>query len=79
MYIHNIQKLARENIIASKIKSKRYYERSILNILNDQVFLLCEPKKGKLSNQYSGSHTILDILSNGIKLIVKEKTKNCSS
>jgi len=74
---YNIQKLAREHIINSKIRSKGYYDQKINPQhfqVNDEVFLLCEPKKGKLGNQYSGPHTILDILSNGnIKLLVKGK------
>lgn len=77
--IHNLQELARENIIASKIKSKGYYDRKINPQhfqINDEVLLLNEPKKGKLSNQYSGPYTILDILANGnVKLLVKGKQK----
>lgn len=77
--IHNLQKLARENIITSKFKSKGYYDRKINPQhfqVNDEVFLLCEPKRGKLGNQYSGPYTILDILPNGnIKLFIKGKNK----
>lgn len=77
--IHNLQKLARENIIASKFKSKGYYDRKINPQhfqVNDEIFLLCEPKRGKLGNQYSGPYTILDILPNGnIKLFIKGKSR----
>lgn len=77
--IYNLQELARKNIIASKIKSKRYYDRKInpqYFQIDDKVFLLCEPKKGKLGNQYSGPYTITDILPNGnIKLFIKRKQK----
>lgn len=77
--IHNLQKLARENIITSKIKSKKYYDRKINPQhfqVDDEVFLICEPKKGKLGNQYSGPYTVSDILPNGnIKLLIKGKPK----
>lgn len=77
--IHNLQALARENIIASKVKSKKYYDRKISPQhfqVDDEVFLLCEPKKGKLGNQYSGPHTISEILPNGnIKLFIKGKQR----
>jgi len=66
--IHNLQELARECLIASKIKSKYYYDRKINPQefqINDQIYLLCEPKKGKFGDQYSGPHTIIDILPNG--------------
>lgn len=77
--IHDLQELARECLIASKIKSKYYYDKKInpqTFQINDQVFLLKEPKKGKLGDQYSGPHTITDILPNGnIKILVKGKLK----
>jgi len=45
--IHNIQKLAPENIIASKIKSKMYYDRKILNIFKSTTnfFYYVNPRK----------------------------------
>lgn len=77
--IHDLQSLARECLIASKLKSKYYYDRKINPQdfqLNDQVFLLNEPKRGKLGDQYSGPHIITDILPNGnIKLFVKGKVR----
>jgi hypothetical protein len=77
--IHNLQELARECLIASKIKSKYYYDKKInpqAFQINDQVFLLTEPKKGKLGDQYSGPHIITDILPNGnIKIFVKGKSR----
>jgi len=51
--LQDTQEDARENLIASKIRSKRYYDRRI-NPQNFQVgshvFLLKEPQKGKLSD-----------------------------
>lgn len=63
--IRNWQDAARKNLIASKEKSKKYYDRKInpqnFNI-NDQVYLLKEPRKGKLADQYTGPHTVLGII-----------------
>lgn len=77
--IHNLQELARECLIASKIKSKYYYDKKInpqIFQINDQVFLLNEPKRGKLGDQYSGPHIVTDILPNGnIKIFVKGKSR----
>jgi len=77
--IHDLQELARECLIASKMKSKYYYDRKInpqAFQINDQIFLLNEPKRGKLGDQYSGPHIITDILPNGnIKIFVKGKSR----
>jgi len=51
--IPNLQELAQECLIASKIKSKYYYDRKINPQefqINDQIYLLCEPKKGKFGD-----------------------------
>ncbi|XP_043604719.1 uncharacterized protein LOC122577454 [Bombus pyrosoma] len=65
--INTIQQMARENLMKSKLKSKEYYDRRI-NPQNfktgDLVYLLKEPNKGKLSDQYSGPHKVLGILQN---------------
>lgn len=77
--IHDLQELARECLIASKVKSKYYYDKRInpqTFQISDQVFLLNEPKRGKLGDQYTGPHIITDILPNGnIKIFVKGKLK----
>lgn len=77
--IYDLQELARECLVASKIKSKYYYDKKISPQafqINDQIFLLNEPKKGKLGDQYSGPHIITDILPNGnIKILIKGKLK----
>lgn len=77
--IHDLQELARECLIGSKIKSKQYYDRKLNPQefqINDQVFLLCETKRGKLEDQYSGPHLITDILPDGnIKLLFKGKPR----
>lgn len=62
--IHTLQELARECLITSKIKSKYCYDQKINSQefqINNQVFLLCESKKNKLSDQYSEPHIITDI------------------
>lgn len=63
--LNGIQKLTYENLLASKNKSKKYYDQSInpKNFkLGDYVFLLSGPKPGKFGNHYSGPHKILEIM-----------------
>jgi len=77
--LQDTQEDARENLIASKTRSKRYYDRRI-NPQNFQVgshvFLLKEPQKGKLSDQYTGPHTVLEILpNNNVKLQFYNRTR----
>lgn len=57
--IHDLQELARECLIASKVKSKYYYDKKInpqAFQVSDQIFLLNEQIKGKLDDQYSWLH-----------------------
>ena len=73
------QELAKQNLIRSKEKSKKYYDKK-LNIQNfkigDKVYLLKEPSKGKLSDQYSGPYTILEKLPmNNVKIDFRGKTR----
>lgn len=60
-----VQSTARKNLITAKERSKHYYDRKI-NPGNfgagDYVYLLKEPKKGKLEDQYIGPYIILEIL-----------------
>lgn len=47
--IHDLQDLGRQNIISSKLKTKGYYNRKInprCFQVDDEAFLLREPKKG---------------------------------
>lgn len=59
------QDLARKNLIESKEKSKKQYDKKI-NVqtfkINDKVYLLKEPTKGKFDDQYTGSYKIMEIL-----------------
>ncbi|XP_068975109.1 uncharacterized protein [Bombus flavifrons] len=73
--INTVQRMARENLIKSKLKSKEYYDRRI-NPQNfkvgDSIYLLKEPSKGKFSDQYTGPHKVLEILQNqNVKIEVK--------
>jgi len=77
--LQDTQEDARENLIASKTRSKHYYDRRI-NPQNFQVgshvFLLKEPQKGKLSDQYTGPHTVLEILpNNNVKIQFFNRTR----
>ena len=73
--IDTVQQMARENLIKSKLRSKKYYDRRInpQNFkIEDQVYLLNEPTKGKFSDQYTGPHKVLEILQNqNVKIEVK--------
>jgi len=67
------QKLARKNLIKSKEESKIYYDQKMNPQslkAGDFVYL---QKKGKLSDQYTGPHEVLEILPlNNIKINFKE-------
>lgn len=77
--IRDSQEEARKNLINSKERSKRYYDRK-LNVQafkeGDLVFLLKEPCKGKFADQYTGPHEILEILpNNNAKIQYKNATR----
>lgn len=78
-----MRKLAYENLVDSKHKSKNYYDRKI-NPVNfqegDNVFLLSGPKPGKLGNQYQGPFKVLEVSQNGdVKILYKNKPKTVHS
>lgn len=58
---------------------KSYYNRKINPQhfqVNDSVFLLKEPKRGKLSENYSGPYKISEVFGNhNIKIFVNEKPR----
>ena len=76
--LHQMRSIARNNLIATKEKSKVYYDNKINPqnfIIGDYVFLL-EGELKKFENQYSGLYGVLKILGEGnIKLSVKNKPK----
>jgi len=77
--LQDTQENAKKHLTRSKEKSKRYYDQR-LNIRSfkpgDYVFLLKEPRKGKFSDQYTGPHEILDILSlNNVRILFQNKPR----
>ena len=72
--LHKIHKMARDNLIVSKQRSKKLYDRRI----NPQTFNLGKyayleygQKKGKFGDHYSGPHGIIGVMKDGnIKLRV---------
>lgn len=65
--IRDTQSYARQNLIAAKERSKHYYDQRTQprNFrIGKEAFLLKEPRKGKLSDQYLGPYTIVEILRN---------------
>ena len=76
----SIQAIARENLIAAKQRSKIYYDRKVNARefkVGNYVYLLKEPNKGKLRDQYTGPYRIISTLGNhNVKLALsKHKTK----
>ena len=74
-----IRKLAHDNLLAAKLRSKYYYDQKA-NPQNfrvgSSVFLLKGPKPGKLGDRYSGPHQVLQILKNhNIKIKMGKKNK----
>jgi hypothetical protein len=76
--IKDVQMYARENLINSKHRSKYYYDKKTkmnrINI-NDMVYLLKEPRKNKLSDQYTGPYRVIDILDNNNVRLELSKNK----
>ncbi|GAB1865913.1 Gypsy retrotransposon integrase-like protein 1 [Camponotus japonicus] len=72
--IKDAQATARENLISAKEESKKYYDRKARarNFkVGDNVYLLKEPMKGKLGDQYVGPYRILETLKNyNVKLAI---------
>lgn len=77
--ITTTQAMARQNLIHAKERSKHYYDQKT-NVRafdqGDQVFLLKEPNRGKLADQYSGPFEILEILpNNNVKINFRGKPR----
>ena len=77
--LRDTQDDARKHLIASKERSKRYYDRHIHPYQfnpGDNVFLLKEPRKGKFDDQYTGPYKILDILPhNNARILFRNKPR----
>lgn len=72
--LREVQTIARENLNNAKTRSKKYYDRKshAYNFKeNDYVYLLKEPTKGKLGDQYIGPYRIIELLNNhNVKLAI---------
>jgi len=78
--LRDSQKLANENLNRAKQRAKIYYDKKVNPKTfkrGDRVYLLKEPVKGKLADQYTGPHEVLEILdNNNIKIAIgKDRTR----
>jgi len=78
--LNEAQNNARDNLIKSKERSKVYYDKRINQYkfkIGDKVYLLKEPNRNKLGDQYVGPHKIIQTLgNNNVKLAIGlRKTK----
>ena len=73
-----IRKLAHDNLIASKAKSKERYNKRLNSQsieVGNYVFLQSGPEPHKLGNHYTGPHEVLEILpKNNVKIKYKKRT-----
>ena len=71
------QILAKENLIRAKERSKNYYDRHTNPqrfLLNEDVYMLKEPRKNKLADQYVGPFRIIELLPrNNVRLRISAK------
>lgn len=72
--LRDAQEIAANNLNRAKERSKMYYDRQInprTFKIGDKVYMIKEPRKGKLGNQYTGPHVIIDKLpNNNVKLTI---------
>ena len=77
--MQELQTAAAEKLNQSKLRYKKYYDRHINEETfkpGDPIFVLIEPRKGKFGDQYSGPHTILEVIpSQNLRISWKGKTK----
>jgi hypothetical protein len=76
--IRDIQFHARQNLVRAKEKSKHYYDKKIRPCkykIGDKTYIIKEPKKGKLSDQYKGPYKITKILPNNNVIIKLSERK----
>lgn len=75
--IKDAQQNAREHLIAAKTRSKLYHDRKLCTRrfkAGDSVYLLKEPTRGKLGDQYLGPYKILEMLRNyNVKLAISTR------
>lgn len=75
--LHEIRRIARENLIRAKLKSKERYDKN-LNVrqfkVGDYAFLKSGPKPKKLENQHAGPFEIIEVKGNqNIKIKTNKK------
>lgn len=74
-----VQDTARQNLTGAKRKSKAYYDRKVNPKTfkpGDLVYLIKEPRKGKLDRQYTGPHRIVQVYENqNAKIEYKNSTR----
>lgn len=70
--------IAKENILKSKEKSKKYYDQKVSpqNIkVGDKVYIRASGNQGKLSPLWHGPYEVLEILKNNVNIAIKRKGK----
>ncbi|KAL6440856.1 hypothetical protein ACFW04_003346 [Cataglyphis niger] len=78
--IKNAQMIAHENLINAKKRSKLYYDRKLNSRkfkIGSSVYLLKEPSKSKLGDQYTGPYRVIEVLkNNNVKIAIsRHKTR----
>ena len=75
--LNGIRSIVYENLVSSKFKSTKYYDKRINSQtfkVGDYVFLLKGPNLNKFVNHYSGPHKILEIINSTNVRISMQKT-----
>ncbi|KAL6416670.1 hypothetical protein ACFW04_013255 [Cataglyphis niger] len=76
--------IAHENLINAKKRSKLYYDRKLNPRkfkIGSSVYLLKEPSKSKLGDQYTGPYRVIEVLKNNnvkVAIISRHKTRDRS-
>jgi len=77
--LQDTQEDAKNHLIKSKERSKRYYDQRLNERSfqpGDYVFLLKEPRKGKFADQYTGPYKVLDILPlNNVRILFQNRPR----
>jgi transposase InsO family protein len=77
--LRDTQDNARENLKRAKERSKKYYDRRMNAYtfkVGNHAYLLKEPSKGKLDDQYTGPYEIIEVLgNNNVKLQIGNRTR----
>ncbi|CAK9834649.1 Retrovirus-related Pol polyprotein from transposon 17.6 [Anthophora retusa] len=75
----DVQSKARENLNKAKERSKHYYDRRVHEqafAVDDFVYLLKEPTKGKFDDQYTGPYRVIQVVSkDNVKIKLNNRVK----